>query len=124
MSNSSIGNSVKVLKPGIKDLFFYGGNNEAFSSEEQDNMKGDNGGDKEKGNSVSNSDKERRVKAGTKPKYWFTKIEKETDLNRERSVQNQQLLKLLDYRTAWIMRSLMAILVSVIAGLLLNVYIL
>lgn len=70
--------------------------------------------------SADGGDNPNTIEAGKRSPRWYERIENVTSENRDRSVQNQQLLERVDMRTVWIARLLIGLLVTVIGGVILQ----
>lgn len=57
------------------------------------------------------------IPAGARTERWFQRFEEITSENRARSIENRNLLKLVDRRTVWIARLLIATLATILGGI-------
>lgn len=61
------------------------------------------------------------VAAGARAETWFQRIEDEVRENMRRSRRNYNRLERLDFRTVWIARLIVGVLVTVIGGIILQI---
>ena len=60
------------------------------------------------------------IEPGRRTPRWYERMEEMVQQNRKRSVQNRNLLDQIDLRTVWIARILVAILATVLGGIILQ----
>lgn len=58
--------------------------------------------------------------AGKRSNSWYDKIEQQVEENRKKTRSNENYLVRLDYRTVWIIRLLVAVLGTVVGGIIIN----
>lgn len=63
------------------------------------------------------------IEAGQRAPHWFERIENMVEENRDRSIQNKNLLDQIDIRTVWIARILVGLLATVVGGTILQLLI-
>lgn len=63
------------------------------------------------------------MEAGKRSPHWYERMGQVTEDNRTRSIENQKLLHRLDYRTVWIARLIIGLLISLIGGGIIELFI-
>lgn len=63
------------------------------------------------------------IEPGLRSERWLEMMESDIEENTDRSIRNENLLKRLDWRTVWIVRALMGIFVSIVAGGFLELFV-
>lgn len=67
------------------------------------------------------NDERASIPAGKRTEQWFEEIEGKVDDNEQRSQKNENYLVRIDYRTVWIIRLLVAVMATVIGGIILQI---
>lgn len=65
-----------------------------------------------------------KIEAGKRAPHWYDRIGTLVEENEQRSIENQKLLYRLDFRTVWIARLLLAVIASLLATILTQLFIL
>lgn len=124
MSQATEGKYVPGSQSLLRRLFFPMSEEDACRGTDEINMSSDdeklpNGGGEEGRESESS-----KLKAGKRSEHWFERVQEEVKENRKRSIKNQNYLTTLDYRTAWIMRVLVALLGTIISAVIAQILLL
>jgi len=79
--------------------------------------------------SMDNNDDLQHNNDQARPEYWYDKIEDTVEENEERSVNNSNVIRRLqfkldtvDYRTVWVMRILTGVLFAIIADMIIKTF--
>lgn len=64
------------------------------------------------------SDDPNKIEAGRRSPRWYERTENIVKENRDRSIQNKRLLERVDYRTVWIARLIIGLLITILGGIL------